>query len=79
MEETHRRALVTLHPEIADRVFLLTDFLPRDHPLYANGVPDPFGGALNRYRETYRAIEEAISKSWVEIERRLESGPALPE
>lgn len=79
MEETHRRALVTLHPEIADRVFLLTDFLPRDHPLYAKGIPDPFGGALDRYRETYRVIEEAISNSWVAIERHLDTGRALPE
>jgi protein-tyrosine phosphatase len=41
-------------------VFLLTDFLPEDHAQYGHGVPDPYGGDLDVYRETYVLLEVAV-------------------
>lgn len=41
-------------------VILATGFLPREHPLHEADVPDPFGGDLDVYAETWEVLQECI-------------------
>lgn len=42
------------------RTELLTTFLPEGHELRGAPVPDPAGGSLERYEETFRLVREAV-------------------
>lgn len=58
MTGSHARAVHQLAPEAS--VYLLTDFLPSDHPAHGQGIVDPFGGDLEVYEQTYRELDEAV-------------------
>lgn len=42
--------------------YLMTDFLPQDHPLHGRPVSDPVGRDLGAYRETLSLLREAADR-----------------
>lgn len=54
-------------------VRLVTDFLPKEHPLAGMPVADPFGGSLAEYEETWAELETAIDALLDELDERPEN------
>ena len=57
MTASHRRRLISLVPDAAEKTFLLMHY-SRLHP--ETDVPDPFRGSLQRYEACFQTMEEAI-------------------
>ena len=57
MTQSHYDSLLASYPEAKHKVFLL-------HP---EGIPDPFGGSVETYRQTARRIQEGLEKILLEI------------
>ncbi len=61
MENAHRRELIRLFPETAERVHLLSEFHPSvSDPARAPDVFDPIGLPLEDYRRCYALIRDCI-------------------
>jgi protein-tyrosine-phosphatase len=59
MSPQHRAMVLALVPGAEDRTHLLRDYGgTASSP--GEGVPDPFGGTLERYRQSWSQISEAI-------------------
>jgi protein-tyrosine-phosphatase len=71
MTRAHRASVLFLAPEADTRIVLLRDLLPASDPWAGKELPDPIGGPIEAYRETYRGILDALAKGWTAIERRL--------
>jgi protein-tyrosine-phosphatase len=56
MESGHKEALQIEFPDLAERVFLLSEMAGHNTP-----VADPFGGSLEEYRETARVIDQMLT------------------
>lgn len=56
------------------RAELLTRFLPEGHELRGAPVPDPAGGSLERYEETFRLLREAVEGLFERLESEPEEG-----
>jgi len=58
MTEEHRRMILDVWPEAADKVFTIKDYAEiRDT---GSGISDPFGGDYEVYRQCATEIEEAL-------------------
>jgi len=58
MTEDHRRMILDIWPEAADKVFTLKDYAEiRDN---GSGISDPFGGDYEVYKQCASEIEEAL-------------------
>jgi protein-tyrosine-phosphatase len=62
MTQSHKRAVTSMMPEAAGKVFTLTEY--GDEP---GEVPDPFGGSCAVYEECARALERLLDKVWQKI------------
>jgi protein-tyrosine phosphatase len=72
MESSHVRALEgILRGRGTEKIVLLRDLLPLDDPTSGTDIPDPFGGSLEEYEQTFRQIWSALSRGWPAIEKRL--------
>jgi protein-tyrosine phosphatase len=58
MSRSHLSGVADVVPDVETR--LLTEHLPTSDPRHGLAVPDPFGGDLETYEETYRLLERAI-------------------
>lgn len=70
------RAHVEIAREMARgaRTELLTTFLPEGHELRGAPVPDPAGGSLERYEETFGLLREAVGGLLARLEAGLDEG-----
>jgi protein-tyrosine-phosphatase len=68
MEAGHKEALQIEFPELADRVFLLSEMLGLQVP-----VRDPYGGPLTAYEVTADTIESMITKGMNRIIAMVEA------
>ena len=59
MTQGHVETIILTYPEVAERVFLMREFL-EDVPPYKRDIPDPIGMPLKSYMETRAAIMEAM-------------------
>ena len=57
MTEKHKKHLIDKFPQVAGKVFMLTEFVNE----YGD-VSDPFGGGYQVYSETGRYLQELITK-----------------
>lgn len=71
MSEGHVARVISLAEEA--KVALLGDFA-RDMPFGGPSVPDPFGGPVEFYRDTYRALEALVNQSLDRLPRPLDVG-----
>ena len=67
MERGHKEALRTEFPEIAPRVFLLSEMI---NAMY--DIQDPVGGSLADFRETLDEIENILTRGSERITRLAE-------
>lgn len=58
MDERHAEAARRLAGETPVR--LAGEFLPEDHPAHGRGIPDPYGGDIDTYEETFDLLERAV-------------------
>ena len=58
MTDRHAREVSRLDPQAV--VVLATSVLPDSHPARGLDLPDPFGGSLNDYEETWTAIDACV-------------------
>lgn len=56
------------------RAELLTDFAGDHDSGVGAGVPDPFGGPVEVYRETFRALEALVRDTFRRLEAEVEGG-----
>jgi len=56
MASKHKQTVSALDPEALAYTYLLTDFCPEA----GDDVPDPIGGGVEAYRETFRVIEKCV-------------------
>lgn len=76
MEASHARAVeAILQGKETEKIVLLCDLLPPDDPISGTDIPDPFGGTLEVYEQTFRQIWSALSRGWPAIEERLRREP----
>ena len=71
MSGSHVARVVALTEDA--KVALLGDFA-HDTPLGGPSVPDPFGGPVEFYRETYHALEGLVNRSLDRLPRPLDVG-----
>ncbi len=73
MEEHHRLAAARSAPHRSGKIRLLSRYATGDEapPL---GVPDPIGGDLEEYRETFEKINEYVRQALPRIEQEILAG-----
>lgn len=73
MEEHHRMAAARMAPRDPEKIHLLSRYADGDEapPL---GVPDPIGGDLEEYRETFEKINEYVRQALPRIEQEILAG-----
>jgi protein-tyrosine-phosphatase len=71
MEDHHREAARRMAPDLADRIHLLARYAAGDDAGPLLGVPDPIGGDLEDYRETFAEIRDSIARALPRIERDI--------
>ncbi len=76
MEEHHRQVAEGLLPQRGDRIHLLSRYAEGSDDAPPMGVPDPIGGDLEEYRETYRIIERYLRRALPRVEREILGGDA---
>lgn len=69
MEAGHKEALCAEFPELAGRVFRLSEMAGLDYD-----IEDPFGGSLPDFENTAIELEELLSKSLACIRRLAAAG-----
>ncbi len=62
MEKGHKEAITAEFPEIAGRVYLLTEMVGSSHDIH-----DPYGLEMEAYRETALEIDEYLSDGFEKI------------
>lgn len=64
MTENHRAQVLSMNPEIADRVYLLREFAETKKGDAMNDldIPDPIGQSLDGYRQSMNVIKNALEK-----------------
>lgn len=70
MERGHKEALRVEFPQVAGRVYLLSEMIDKNYE-----IDDPVGGSLDDYRSTARLIERILDEGFETISR-LSSDPA---
>jgi protein-tyrosine-phosphatase len=76
METGHKEALKVEFPEVAGRVYLLSEMVGSRYD-----IPDPIGGPLSDYVETANEIERILSKGYgriCQLCQAAQAGPAAP-
>lgn len=68
MEQGHKEALRVEFPEIAKRVYLLSEMAG-----YTRSIVDPIGGSMVDFQETAREIEQILTKGFDKI-KQLSAG-----
>lgn len=64
MTVRHSEHMQTLAPDVSDRIYTLGEFVG-----LGADVPDPFGGPVEEYRETFRTLERALRLALERIHR----------
>ncbi len=64
MEHRHKAILQSQYPEVASKVFLLSEMIGDQ-----SEIDDPVGGTLEDYRETALQIEMILQKGFDRIEQ----------
>ncbi|MBU1699311.1 MAG: low molecular weight protein arginine phosphatase [Candidatus Eisenbacteria bacterium] len=59
MEPYHQMEILTMAPDLADRVFIITEFVGEGD----EGVGDPIGAGRYAYEETYAILERLTEKA----------------
>ncbi len=72
MESSHRSAAEAVARGGRGKVVLLQDFLPPSDPMFGKDIPDPFGGSMEEYEETFHRIRRALESGWPVIEKWLD-------
>lgn len=72
MERAHRDRIVEIHPQAAEKCFILTDHEGAKDG--SRGIPDPIGLSLEDYEETFQRIEAGIEAWMPRILALLEEG-----
>ncbi len=67
MTEAHKMSLISLWPEIEEKVHLLFEFGDE-----TGDVVDPFGADLSAYWNIFKAMKKALDDLFVEIEKKSE-------
>jgi len=57
MEPTHKKGLVTLYPEFAQKIFLLKEF---SKDCKDKNISDPFDGDLDEYKKCFEEIKLCV-------------------
>jgi L-threonylcarbamoyladenylate synthase len=60
MEQAHESHILQIAPEARNRLFLLKEFVKMDDG--SMDIPDPAGGSLNFYEDTFRVIKDAVER-----------------
>ncbi|MFA4988822.1 MAG: L-threonylcarbamoyladenylate synthase [Candidatus Omnitrophota bacterium] len=60
MERMHESHILEIAPEARNRLFLLKEFAKMDDG--SLDIPDPAGGSLNYYEDTFRIIKDAVER-----------------
>ena len=67
MERGHREAIKVEFPELAERVFLISEMLGED-----NEIVDPVGGPILEYRQTARELDRILTNGFDRIRQLAE-------
>lgn len=70
MERNHKEALQAAFPQLAGRIYLLTEMVGR-----STDILDPMGGEVDEFENTAREIEDLIQRGFERIQR-LAAGEA---
>jgi protein-tyrosine phosphatase len=68
MSRSHLAAVLADYPEADQKVYLVTEFAADDR-LRGRDICDPYGGALEDYRETLEHLEQALPSLHAYIEQ----------
>ncbi len=68
MEASHLSAIEALVVGGNGKAMLLREFLPSTDPVAGTDLPDPFGGTIELYADTFRQIRSALECGWPRIE-----------
>ncbi|WP_113928268.1 low molecular weight protein arginine phosphatase [Bacillus sp. P14.5] len=60
MTEGHKQSIAAIHPQAADKMFTLKEFVTED--ALNRDVSDPYGGSLEVYRGTYIELVGLIDR-----------------
>ncbi len=64
MEQSHKEALQVEFPELADRIYLLSEMVGSNHD-----IRDPIGGSNTAFQETAAELESLIDQGFDHIEQ----------
>jgi protein-tyrosine phosphatase len=64
MERSHKEALSVEFPDLAKRIYLLSEMAGATHDVH-----DPYGGSIADYRDTARELESLLEKGFDHIVR----------
>jgi protein-tyrosine-phosphatase len=73
MSAEHRRAVLAISPAARDRTFVLGAFAEGEEEATRPEVPDPIGGDLEAYRNSWDRIERLIKAALPRVEERIHS------
>ncbi|MBI5687428.1 MAG: ribose 5-phosphate isomerase B [Verrucomicrobia bacterium] len=76
MTQGHVDSIILAYPEVAERVFLMREFM-ENLPPSRRDIPDPIGMPLNSYLETRAAIMEAMPSVLRFVKETSEPHPAV--
>ncbi|WLD93174.1 low molecular weight protein arginine phosphatase [Alkalihalobacillus sp. AL-G] len=68
MTQQHKQSILIQYPELADRVFTFKEFVKGESVVGADDfeesydVTDPYGGHADIYRQTFKELDELITK-----------------
>ncbi|WP_010302461.1 low molecular weight protein arginine phosphatase [Kurthia senegalensis] len=63
MTTSHKRAFMDVYPFAADKTFTLREYVRNE----VGDIPDPYGGSIEDYRETFRVMKQLIDQ----LERKI--------
>jgi len=73
MEDGHKEAIQVEFPEVADRVYMLSEMVGVEED-----VRDPIGGSMMDYQEAIQVIEDYIERGFEKIVRLADQGASAP-
>jgi protein-tyrosine-phosphatase len=62
MEAGHKEALLVEHPEVKDRIYMLSELVDSSFD-----IADPYGGSISAYKETVSLLENLIRRGYPKI------------
>lgn len=62
MEQGHKEAIIVENPEIADRIYILSEMIDAGYD-----IPDPIGGNIQDFRDTVELIEDILTRGYLKI------------